>query len=280
MFVGHHPLRRDLPRILQRAKEPGIKHLRAVRAIEALDVGILVRFPGLNMPQRDALRLAPLGERLRNQFRSVVEPQFLRAAMQRHELIQHFRHAPTRQRGFDFDREDFPIALVEHIEGPKWAPILEPIMHEVERPGLIEHRGGIHRLPRPRRHPPLDPPPPHQAQRAVHAPNALGIPRPPEEAESIRQQIAAPPRAFGGEQGLHRVDHRPIPLGLAPCRSVIRRPRQSHYPARPHHRQAVFGDQQRDDLPLRGRRYSFRLSTSLIAAYSIASSAYIRLSFA
>ena len=42
----------------------------------------------------------------------------------------------------------------------------------------------------------------------------------------------------------------------------------------------MLAHQPLDDLPLRERRYSFRWSTSLIAAFSKARSAYIRFSFA
>jgi hypothetical protein len=42
----------------------------------------------------------------------------------------------------------------------------------------------------------------------------------------------------------------------------------------------MLGGEESDGLPLRGRRHNFRASTSLIAAFSRASSAYSRFSFA
>ena len=73
---------------------------------------------------------------------------------------------------------------------------------------------------------------------------------------------------------------RPAPAAIR-RRPVVRRPRQPHRPGRP---AAPTSGARSPASPstcsLRGRRHSFRLRTSLIAAFSSASSAYIRLSFA
>ena len=61
---------------------------------------------------------------------------------------------------------------------------------------------------------------------------------------------------------------------------IPRRPRQPHHLAGPADRQPVIRHEHLGRLPLRERRYSFRESTSLMAAFSSASSAYMRLSFA
>ena len=61
---------------------------------------------------------------------------------------------------------------------------------------------------------------------------------------------------------------------------VSSRPREPHGPARPPHGDLVVLHQHGQDFSFRGRRHRFRLRTSLIAAFSSGSSAYIRLGFA
>jgi hypothetical protein len=58
------------------------------------------------------------------------------------------------------------------------------------------------------------------------------------------------------------------------------RAREPHHATRPLHGEAMVRHQQLGHLSPRGRRHSFRLSTSLIAAFSRARSAYIRFNLA
>src|SRR6185437_16606192 len=123
------------------------------------------------------------------------------------------------------------------------------------------------------------PPRPIQAQGAVDAVYALVVPGIAQVVEPVEElpKSPAPVRLHLGDEG---VDHRAVPLQAIGRRPVPSRPRQSHHPAGPHHRQLVRAHHLGDRLPLRGRRHDFRLSTSLIAAFSSASSAYIRFSLA
>lgn len=77
-----------------------------------------------------------------------------------------------------------------------------------------------------------------------------------------------------------RRDHKGIPSTRGNRRPVKRRPREPHHTTGPLHRQLVLTDEHLGDLSLRERPYSFRLSTSLMAAFSRAKSAYIRFSLA
>ena len=61
---------------------------------------------------------------------------------------------------------------------------------------------------------------------------------------------------------------------------VVRRPGESPDSSGSLDRELVFDDHPLDGLPHRGRRSSFRESTSLMAAFSSARSAYIRFNFA
>src|ERR1041385_4898643 len=120
---------------------------------------------------------------------------------------------------------------------------------------------------------------PVQPQRAVDPVDALVVPPVARVAQAGEELPEAPATVPLDECG-QGLDHRGITRKAIPGRLVPGRPRQPHHLARAHHREMVFRDQQRDRLPLRGRRHNFRLNRSLIAVFSRARSAYIRLSFA
>ena len=77
-----------------------------------------------------------------------------------------------------------------------------------------------------------------------------------------------------------RRDHRGISPARRQRRLVVRRAREPHHAAGSLDRELVLAHQHLGDLSLRGRPYSFRFRTSLIAAFSSARSAYMRFSFA
>src|SRR5215470_3149005 len=110
----------------------------------------------------------------------------------------------------------------------------------------------------------------------MHALMVPAIPRAPETIETLPE----PPATMASHDGVQRGDHVAIPPQPRPRRPVVRRPRQPHGLAGAPHRDPVLLHQHRQDFPFRGRRHRFRLRTSLIAAFSSARSAYIRLSLA
>src|SRR5882762_2934441 len=79
---------------------------------------------------------------------------------------------------------------------------------------------------------------------------------------------------------VNRLDHRRIPRCPTHPRPVVRRPRQPGNLASTQYRQTFLLGHHPDRLALGRRRQSFRLSTSLIAEFSNARSAYIGLSLA
>lgn len=52
-IVSLYPFGTDLADLIERVKDISIQHFRAIRPIEPLDKGILIRFPGLDVPQFD-----------------------------------------------------------------------------------------------------------------------------------------------------------------------------------------------------------------------------------
>ena len=74
--------------------------------------------------------------------------------------------------------------------------------------------------------------------------------------------------------------HRRVPHGGVHRRRIPCRPGQSDDAAGATDREPMLRRQHLDGIATRGRRYRFRLSRSWMAAFSRASSAYIRFSFA
>src|SRR5713226_4337163 len=105
------------------------------------------------------------------------------------------------------------------------------------------------------------------------------VPRPPFGSHPIEELPETPPRI-----PRHHICQRGNDHGVSPAgrhrRPIERRPRQPHHATGLLHRQLMLADQDLGDLSLRERPYSFRFSTSLMAAFSMASSAYIRFNLA
>src|ERR1700733_4854038 len=98
------------------------------------------------------------------------------------------------------------------------------------------------------------------------------------QPQPVMELPEAPPRLAAHDLVQH-LDHVPIALHARLRSPIPRRPRQPHHAAGPHDRDPMLLHENLRGLPLRERPYSFRLSTSLIAVFSRARSAYIRLSF-
>ena len=58
--------------IVQAGEQVPVKHLFPERAVEALDVGILVRLAGLDVLDGHAIAFGPGSERLAQEFRAVI----------------------------------------------------------------------------------------------------------------------------------------------------------------------------------------------------------------
>src|SRR5438034_3061304 len=90
----------------------------------------------------------------------------------------------ARDRRSHFDREGFAIALVDDVEGPKVAAVVEGIGHEIERPRLVEPRRRDKRLAEACREASLRAPRQIESERTVHAVYAFVIPPVPREVTS------------------------------------------------------------------------------------------------
>jgi hypothetical protein len=97
--------------------------------------------------------------------------------MHRHQLVEGARHPATGQRQPHGDLQALSIPFIQHDQQAHPAPVVERFRHEVDRPGLVQHRRGRQRLPHPSGHAPGRPAAQIQSQRAVHAMHVLVIPR-------------------------------------------------------------------------------------------------------
>ena len=184
--------------------------------------------------------------------------------MERHELAQDPRHAPTGERHAHGDLHAFAIALVDDGQQP-------------DSPPVVERRG--QRLSPAAADPSGRPPRQIQPQRAVHAREAFVVPRPPLGAPPVMELPDAPPRI--ARHGVRqRRNDRGIPATRRHRRLVVRRPRQPHHATGSLYWQPMLLYQPLSQLSLRGRPSNVRCRTSLMAACSSARSAYIRLSLA
>ncbi len=114
---------------------------------------------------------------LRGQPRTVVDAEPAWPPVQRDELTQDPRQPHGGDRRAHLDCETHPIPFVDHVQGPEPPATIERVVHEVERPHLVQACGRDQDLPKARRYPAARPPWEIQAQRAVHAMDALVIPR-------------------------------------------------------------------------------------------------------
>jgi hypothetical protein len=166
----------DLLHLLEGVEEIGVEDLVAKRAVEPFDEGSLIRLPGLDVADGDALHEAPVHECLRGELGPVVHAHPGGAAVQLDEVIQDPDHAGAANRRSQFNREGLPIAFVEDVEGPKPAPVVERVGHEIEGPGLVRARWRHEGLAEARRESPFRPLRQIEPQGAVHAVRALVIP--------------------------------------------------------------------------------------------------------
>jgi hypothetical protein len=161
--------------------------------------------------------------------------------MDREELIQHGGNPCARERRAHLNRQRLPIALVEDVQRAEAATVVEHVVHEVEGPGVNQDRRRFHRHQTARGEALLPTAREMQAQRPIHAMDALPVPRVPIEPQAITALPKAPPRVVG-RHGDQRRDHGLVPIHRIWRRTAVGRPRAVDEAARVHDGQSVLGD--------------------------------------
>ena len=158
-------------------EDPRIEHFRAKAFVEAFDVRVLIRLAGLNEVDVNAVLSRPLLHRVRQEFRAVVAAELAWPTVDGTQLLEHGDDAHARQRHIDFDGERFAIPLVQDVEPAIGATRVERVAHEIHRPRVVQSRRRREREHVAFRQALLGASRLIEAQRAVHAVDALVIPR-------------------------------------------------------------------------------------------------------
>lgn len=87
--VIDQPLFGDDLDLLQIGEQVRAEHFSAVRAVEALNEGILIRFSGTDITHGNLLGSGPFGDGLTGHLRAFVQPYDLRRTVAIDQAIQH-----------------------------------------------------------------------------------------------------------------------------------------------------------------------------------------------
>lgn len=117
--VVDHPPGGGFPYVVETDEEIEVKHFLAESAIEALNEGVLIRLAGLDVLQRYAVRLEPVGERLAQELGTIARAHDLRQTMIAFDLLEH-THQPLRvDRRVHFDLQGFSAEVVHDVDRAK-----------------------------------------------------------------------------------------------------------------------------------------------------------------
>jgi len=137
LVVLDHPPVGGFPHLGKISKEIQIEYLLPIGAVEALDIGILVRFAGLNVQNEHSGGFIPGHEVSTQEFGSVIYTQHIRQAPFAAELLKHPDEPAAGDRGVDLDSQTFPVEVVDDVERPEPFTDMERIAHKVCRPDLV-----------------------------------------------------------------------------------------------------------------------------------------------
>src|ERR1044072_4549460 len=114
-----HPLLSLLSDFTQLLKHKHVEHRFAVAAIKPLDETILHRLAWFDELEQHAMLLGPVSQRHGNELRSVVQPQLEGIAAQSGDPLKRAHYARGRQVEVNFNRQQFTIEIVYHVERPE-----------------------------------------------------------------------------------------------------------------------------------------------------------------
>jgi len=122
VVVAVQPVGRHVTHFLQVVKYVAVEDFGAVDLFEALDIGVLRGFARLDVLQGDALALSPLGQRVGDELRAVVQANLQRRTSHLHQFVERPDDARSRQAGVDLDAQALAVELVDDVEGSEPAP--------------------------------------------------------------------------------------------------------------------------------------------------------------
>jgi hypothetical protein len=176
LVVAVDPSGGDVADFVQRIEQVCAEDFLAVGAVEAFDVGILIRLARLYESQLDILFLTPIGERLAGQLGAVVAANGAWPAVQVNHLGQEGGDASGRDTDGHIDAQGTAVGLVDHIQRPEHATAIKGVTHEVDGPDGIHPRFHQQRLSHSLRDAALGTTWEIESQLAVHPPDSFVIP--------------------------------------------------------------------------------------------------------
>src|SRR6202049_3554640 len=106
-------------------------------AVEAFDIGILIRLPWSDKRQLDIRAVSPRIEYLAFELRAMIDGDRLRQSAGLGQSIQHGLHPRPRERGIDLDRHALPGAVVHNVEAATPSPGSQPVREKIHRPTQV-----------------------------------------------------------------------------------------------------------------------------------------------
>lgn len=104
-----YPFLRNTSYFLQIFKNIGIQDLIPVGFVEAFNVGILCRFPRLDISKVDLIYPAPDFSDICYKLRSIIHADFLRLSIAVHQMVQYPDYPRTFQAVICLDMQNFPV---------------------------------------------------------------------------------------------------------------------------------------------------------------------------
>jgi hypothetical protein len=100
-------------------------------AVVALDVGVLLGMPRLDMQDGNSLLFSPFHQLFANVFRAVVDTYGVGLAPTLDDPIQAWYHPFGWQREVDLDPQPFAVYVIRDVQQPKCTPIAEALSPEI-----------------------------------------------------------------------------------------------------------------------------------------------------
>jgi hypothetical protein len=100
------------------------------RPTVALDIGVLLGLPGLDVLDGDALLLSPYSERLADVFGAFVDPYLAGLSASFDDPVQAADDPFSGQREIHLNAQAFPIEVIQNVQQPERMLITQPIRHE------------------------------------------------------------------------------------------------------------------------------------------------------
>ncbi len=137
VVIAVQPVCNHVPDLLQGIKDIAVQYLSTVRSVESFHIGVLCWFSRLDVIEGNASGLGPIGQRVGDEFRPVVQAYRQRHTTYLNQLVQGPDDPRSGQAGVNLNAQCFPVEFVDDIEGAELAPLPQCIRHEVTTPALI-----------------------------------------------------------------------------------------------------------------------------------------------